>query len=183
MGKSNLAAKVYADAILQIAIVENSYDRIVEELLHLKDILQKKQEFYDFLHNPNIPSAGKKDALVEIFGRDFSSLLLNFIILMIDKQKQGILLEMIGEFFELSRDIHQKIFVEVTTSIPISLNTEKKLKGELSKIAGRQIYMRNVVDKSIMGGAVVRIGEKIIDGSVKSRLQQIREKVIKEISL
>lgn len=86
----------------------------------------------------------------------------------------------LGVSVEAYQDI-LRAYGEIITAIPIPEETAKKIEMEISKLLGRGVYLKRSVDESILGGAIIRIGKKTIDGSLRSKLQQMKEKIAKGI--
>lgn len=95
-----------------------------------------------------------------------------------DGEGNGMLLEIIEEFLNQARMEGQKPMAYVTTAVPIPDDTAKRLLLEISRLTGKETNLKLSVDESILGGVIVRIGDRIIDGSLKARLQGIRDELL-----
>jgi F-type H+-transporting ATPase subunit delta len=102
---------------------------------------------------------------------------LDTLITLSDQDRAGRVLHVIEEFSSCAAGATQKISGEVTTAIPIDDATLNRLATELSRITGKSVQLFQKVDASILGGAIIQVGEQIIDGSLRRKLDQIKERL------
>jgi len=171
----------YAEALFQVAKSEDLIEVVEDELYRLKETLHGNSELREFLSNLRIAPEGKKKALMEIFGKKVSSVTLNHLNLLIDLGRQRKLLPIIEEFAALAAAAREKVTAEVITSIPLSGEMVEKLSRELTKATKKQVFLKPRVDPSILGGAIVRVENKIIDGSLRHQLGQLRRAMVETI--
>lgn len=162
-----------------MARAEESLDRVEEELTLLKNGLESNAELKEFLSNLQVSSEGKKSALSQIFGEKVSTLTLNWTNLVIDQGRQRRLPSIIETFFMLAQESREKVTAEVITSVPLSEDLIQRLEKELSRASKKQVFLKPMVDESILGGVIVKIENKIIDGSVKHRLEEMKQEMLK----
>lgn len=173
--------RAYAQSILQVAQGEGVLDRVERELSQFKELLEKNDSLQEFLKDPKITSEGKQKAVGEILGGDVSGVTRHQIALILSQERAPLLLKIVEEFFRLATESRKKLTARVTTAVPLSEETGKKMEKILSEMAGEPVFLKNSVDPSILGGAVIRIGERIIDGSIKGQLLRLREGIAKKI--
>jgi F-type H+-transporting ATPase subunit delta len=176
---SDPLVKSYAEALFQVARAEEMLDRVEEELTRLNKSLDTNAELREFLSNPRITSDGKKSTLSEIFGEKISPITLHWINMVVDQGRQRRLPVIIETFLTLAQEAREKVTAEVITSIPLSEDLAKRLEQELSKVTRKRVFLKPMVDDSILGGVIVKIENKVIDGSVKHRLEEIKNEMIK----
>ncbi len=177
--RADSVVKGYASSLFHVAQPEDLVEVVEDELYRLKEVLQKNSELREFLSNLRIAPEGKKKAVVEIFGKGVSSVTLNHLNLVIDQGRQRKLVPIIEEFFALAAAAREKVTAEVITSIPLSEKMAEKLRRALTKATKKQVFLKPRVDPSILGGAIVRVENKIIDGSVRHQLEQMRRAMVK----
>jgi len=176
---SDPLVKSYAEALFQVARGEETLDRVEEELTRLNKSLDSNAELREFLSNPQISSDGKKSALFEIFGGKICPITLHWMNMVVDQGRQRRLPAIIEAFLTLTEDARDKVTAEVITSIPLPEDLAKRLEQELSKVTRKRVFLKPMVDDSILGGVIVKIENKVIDGSVKHRLEEIKNEMIK----
>jgi F-type H+-transporting ATPase subunit delta len=179
--RDDAVAKGYAEALFQIAKSEGLIEVVEDELYKLKETLEGNAELREFLSNLRIGLEGKKKALHEILGKDVSAITLNHLNLVIDQGRQRKLLRITEEFAALAAAAREKVTADVITSVPLSDAMVEKLTRELTKVTKKQVFLRSRVDPSIIGGAIIRVENKIIDGSLRHRLGQMRRAMIQII--
>ncbi|NIS61666.1 MAG: F0F1 ATP synthase subunit delta [Proteobacteria bacterium] len=179
--RADSVVKGYAEALFQVAKSEDIIEVVEDELYRLKEVLQGNAELREFLSNLRIASEGKKKAVMEIFGKGVSPVTLYHLNLVIDQGRQRKLLPIIEEFFSLAAAAREKVTAEVITSVPLSEKMAEKLRRALTKATKKQVFLKPRVDPSILGGAIVRVENKIIDGSLRHRLEQMRRAMVKTI--
>jgi F-type H+-transporting ATPase subunit delta len=176
---SDPVVKGYAEALFQVVQAEEVLDRVEEELTRLKNALETNAEVKGFLSNLQISPEGKKSAMSQIFGEKVSTITLNWLNLVIDQGRQRRLPNIIEAFFTLAQESREKVTAEVITSVPLTEDLIQRLEKELSKASKKQVFLKPMIDESILGGVIVKIENKIIDGSVKHRLEEIKQEMVK----
>ena len=125
---------------------------------------------------------GKRKALAEILlGKEVSGTTLRQIASAIEQDRGDLLLQIMEDFFRLAAESRQKITAEVTTAVPISEETRNRLEKTFSDLVGEAVFLKTLVDPSLLGGLLVRVGERIIDGSIRGQLLRMREGMSREI--
>lgn len=178
MGSDPLV-KGYAEALFQVARAEETLDLVEEELTRLNNSLESNAELREFLSNPQISSEGKKNALFQIFGKAVSPITLHWMNMVVDQGRQRRFPAILEAFFTLAQEAREKITAEVITSVPLPEDLTQRLEKELSKATGKQVFLKPLVDESILGGVIVKIENKVIDGSILHRLNEIKKEMVK----
>ena len=169
----------YAEALFQVARAEERVDRVEEELTQLSRSLESNAELKEFLSNPQLASTGKKSALFQIFGQSLSPITLNWVNMVIDQERQRRLPVIIESFFALAREAREKVTADVITAVALPEALAERLQKELSRATKKQVFLKPLIDESILGGVIVRIENKVIDGSIRHRLEEIKREMVK----
>jgi F-type H+-transporting ATPase subunit delta len=167
----------YARALFEMASVENAVSQVEEQLYRLRELLRTDPELLEFLKDPNVKREGKRHALTELFQGRVHSLVLNALFTISDQDRTGRLLPIIEEFSAVAAKARETVSGEVTTAIELDAAMLKKLTAELLRITGKNVQLFQKVDPSILGGAIIKVGEQIIDGSLRRKLDQIKERL------
>ena len=168
----------YARALLEMAQAENITGRVEEELFRLRELLKTNPNLMQFLKDPNVKPEGKRHALNELFQGRVHPLVLNAMITISDADRANRVLPIIEEFSAQASVARKKVSGEVTTAIALDQNLLQRLADELSRVTGQNVELLQKVDPSILGGAVIQVGEQIIDGSLRHKLEQIKSKLL-----
>lgn len=169
------AVERYARALFEVAVEENQLDRFIEELNAIKEILHANPELGKFLHDPRIQDTAKKDLIGRLLGTQVSPLIVNFVNITIDKDRATLLPAIIDYFQDLARNAKNIIKVRVETAFALDNVRRGKLIDRLEELTGKNIELEEHVIPALIGGMLIRIGDTIIDGTMKHHLERIRE--------
>ncbi len=165
----------YARALLEMAQAEGVVQRIEEELFRLRELLKSNPNLLEFLKDPNVTREGKRQALVELFQRRVQPLVLNTLVTISDTDRASHLQQIIEEFITLAAATRQKVSGDIITAIKLDDAMLAALSAELSRITNKSVQLFQKVDPAILGGAIIKVGEQVIDGSLRRKLNQIKE--------
>ncbi|SHH22009.1 F0F1 ATP synthase subunit delta [Tepidibacter thalassicus] len=174
---AKLVASRYANALFEVGIEGDKLDILNEELKAVVDIFKENEDFLNILKAPLVSKEEKK-VLVENVYKDRASLeMLNFLKVLIDKGRIGIIYEIFDEFKVLMNEKNNVLEAVAVTAVPMNEDMLKQLQEKLSKIKGKNILLKNEVDKSVLGGVLVKMGNEEIDGTLKTRLEKLQDKL------
>ena len=167
----------YARALFEMAQAEGVVARVEEELFRLRELLKANPELLEFLKDPNVKAEGKRSALGDLFQGRVHPLVLSTLITLSDQDRAGRVLHVIEDFSTVAAAARQTVTGEITTAITLDDATLNRLATELSRITGKNVKLLQKIDPAILGGAIITVGEQIIDGSLRRKLDQIKEKL------
>ena len=168
-----LATK-YARAIFELALEEEKLDEYDKYLNQVQADVFSLPEAVKFFQNPLIPHQAKKDLLTKAFKDELSAEVMNFLLLLVDKNRIGIFNEIYEIFTGLKNQEQGILVADVVMAFPLTKTQENQLTKKLAAITGKKIQIRKHEDKSILGGLIVTIGDKRIDGSAAGRLRALK---------
>ncbi len=167
-------ARKYSKAIFEIAQDENKLEEYGKELSDVRAVVFAQPDLKGFVTNPQIQPKAKKEVFTKLFAGELSQDVFNFLMLLVDKRRVALLEAIEAEYQLLSNEARGIVIADVTTAKPLSTVQEDKLVVKLQAVTGKTIKVRLHTDESIIGGVIVKIGDKRIDGSVTGRLQTLR---------
>ncbi len=167
----------YARALFEMAQAEGVVSRVEEELFHLRELLKANPELLQFLKDPNVKPEGKRQALGDLFQGRVHPLVLSTLISLSDQDRAGRVLHVIEDFSTIAAAARQTITGEVTVVVAVADATLGRMATELSRITGKNVKLLQKIDPAILGGAIITVGEQIIDGSLRRKLDQMRERL------
>ena len=174
MISSNIA-KRYARAFFNIAGEEQRYEDFSQELGSFSALLKENKVLSEFLANPVYDQPDKKAVVEALLAKlSLSPLTANFLKLLVDKRRIGILSDIERCYRKLVEDALKKVSVTVKTAFPLTDVLSARLLRELEKLTGRQVEMTVQEDPALLGGIVVRVGDTLYDGSIRTQLNHIR---------
>lgn len=171
----------YAEALFEIASSQNQVDLIEQELRALEAIFQENADLQQILYHPQITTADKKDLLSSIFTGKISVVTGNFLALLVDRRRETFFGDIVAEYVNLANAGRNIVTAQVVSAVELNDGERDKLDQTLTRLTGKKVQTSYTVDPSLIGGVVVRIGDKIIDGSIKTRLATLKER-LKSIS-
>jgi F-type H+-transporting ATPase subunit delta len=168
----------YAAALYDIASEQkNMVDKIESELKAIKGIIEDNPDLQRLLYHPQITPAAKKDLLEQLFKGKISEVTGNFLALLVDRRRETHLIDIVAEFVALANAGRNIITAKVATAVAMNDQEKGELNRVLARLTGKKIQTSYVVDPSLIGGVVVRMGDKFIDGSIKTRLAALKERL------
>lgn len=173
-------ARRWARAIFELGRETNSVSRLNADINSFAEIYAGHAELSSVLENPLVPEASREALLVEIAGRlGLSDLAKNTLRLLAQKRRVAALPLIARQLSRLADEDQNVLRAEVSTAGPVSDDYLAKLRAELEKATGKKVSISHKVDKSLIGGVVTRLGDRVIDGSVKTRLATFRESLLR----
>ena len=176
-----LASK-YALAMFEIATEQQTTDASLVELEKILNILKTNSELEGFVNNPLVPKISKKEVLKEVLAGEVSAVVMNFLFILVDKNRITLYESICKAYhgFINKRDGIEE--VKVTTARPLDKTQEEHIKTRVGKMLNKNIILNKRVDARIMGGIIIQVCDKLIDGSISRRLKNI-ERSIKSIDM
>ena len=159
----------YSKAIFEIAEEKNQVKEIYEMLNSAMVLYRTDKEFKNFILNPLIDNEQKKSVLNEIFGKDNSENL-NILLYILDKGRMNCIKYIVAEYLKIYYKKNRILDVRATFTKELTDEQKKKLINKLSQKTGKEINLEIKIDKDILGGGIIKIGDKIIDGSIRREL-------------
>ena len=159
----------YSKAIFDIAEEKNQVKEIYELLNSVMVLYRTDKEFKNFIRNPLISNEEKKLVLNEIFGKDNRDNL-NILLYILDKGRINCIKYIVAEYLKIYYRKNRILDVRATFTKELTEEQKKKLIDKLSQKTGKEINLEIKIDKNILGGGIIRIGDKIIDGSIRREL-------------
>ena len=171
----NTYARAFADAVMDKRL---DPAKTLAEAQQISALLRESGDLREVWVAPSIPAEQKRAVLDAIMKRTgISQIVRNFVAVLIDKQRVNILSEIVSEF---AHELNQRLGfteAEITTTRELSPDESRALEADLAKVSGKKIRARYDQDRSILGGAIARVGRTVYDGSVKGQLERIREQL------
>jgi len=169
-------AEVYARALFQVAREHGKLDLLREQLGQFADALRQHRELAVFFFSPYFSTQEKEQALGRLLV-DTDVHLVNFLRLLIENHRMPVIFRARQEYEKLWREENRMLPVEITSAIELDPATTESVGRRIGERAGRKVTLAVKVDPDILGGIVVRIGNSILDASIRNRLEQLRRAV------
>lgn len=167
--------KGYARALYEIARVEGDVGRVSDELYRIARAVESNHELRRALTDIAIPFAGKEQLLQELLGKQASPHTLNALRFVISQGKARELVEIADALAQITAAESNKQVAEVRAAIPLSTEQKVALAQALNQATGYNVEIKAIVDPSVIGGVVAKVGDVVIDGSVRGKLEQLKQ--------
>ena len=171
-------AEVYARALFEAAKEHDVLDRVHGELGEFADVLGENRDLQVFLFSPYFTSEEKKDGVARIVS-DADERLVNFLQLLAERHRMPVLFRIRRAFDDMWAEENRLLPVIVTSAVELDERLLREIGDRIEEQTGRQVELTSRVDPDVLGGLVVRVGNMVMDASVRSRLEQIRKQVTK----
>jgi len=169
-------AQVYARSLFEVAREQGKLDELREQLAQFADALDQNRDLAVFFFSPYFSTNEKQEALGGLLdGADPA--LMNFLALLIENHRMPVIFRIRHEFERLWDEENRTLAVEITSAIELDPAMTEGLGKTIGERAGRKVTLAARVDPDILGGIVVRVGNSILDASIRNRLEQLRRHV------
>ena len=171
-------AEVYARALFEAARDDEVLDRVHDELTQFADALDDDRNLQVFLFSPYFSSEEKKDGIRRIVS-DADERVLNFLELLAERHRMPALFRIRRIFDDLWADENKLLPVIVTSATELDAGLVEDIGKRIEDQTGRRVELSSNVDPDVLGGLMVRVGNMVLDATVRNRLEQLRKQVVK----
>jgi F-type H+-transporting ATPase subunit delta len=169
-------AAVYARSLFEVAKEQGKLDSVREQLGEFADALEQTRELQVFFFSPYFSTTEKQDGLDRaVSGAD--AVIVNFLKLLIENHRMPVIFRVRRGYDELWEEENKLLPVRVTSAVELDKSTVSQIGDKIAEQTGRKVELSSEVDPDILGGIVVRVGNSILDASIRNRLEQLRRQV------
>ncbi|SFH69228.1 ATP synthase F1 subcomplex delta subunit [Tindallia magadiensis] len=174
-----LVAAKYAKALFQAIQETESLEpaAALDQLDVIAASFDEVPKFYELYISPVVGDKEKKEMLETVFKGKLSPEIYHFLLILIDKQREMYFLEILSIFKKITDEHMKKLKATAITAVPLSEETFAKLQKTLGKLSGKEVELTNKVDESIIGGVQLRMGDKVIDGTLSRQLNLMKDEL------
>jgi F-type H+-transporting ATPase subunit delta len=169
-------AEVYARSLFEVALEQGKLDELREQLGQFADALDQNRELAVFFFSPYFSTKEKQDGLERLLD-GAEETFLNFLKLLIENHRMPVIFRTRQQFERMWERENQLLPVDITSAIALDQETTENLGRTIGERAGRKVRLAAHVDPDILGGIVLRVGNSILDASIRNRLEQLRRHV------
>jgi len=175
------ASLQYANALADVALAQGAAEAALKQLGDFAAAFGVSAELRNFLTSPGVPREAKREVIEKIAGRiGAGKIIRNFLFVIADHQRTHILPEIVASFQDVIRQRQGIAEAEISSAIELSAAQKKRFAQTLERLTGKKIDAKYSLDPALLGGAVVRVGDTIYDGSVRSSLNEMRVRLAAE---
>jgi F-type H+-transporting ATPase subunit delta len=170
--------KRYAAALFKTAQNAEVIDLVESDLGLVSYTFESSPVLVEAVSSPLIPARKKKQVLGSIFDGKVHEVTLHYLYLLIDNRREQVIAETESEYIALANEARGIVSAEVTSAVELTDGEMTALRKQLSKLTGKKVTLNISIDESILGGLVVRIGDRVLDGSLKGHLGRIKDEFL-----
>jgi F-type H+-transporting ATPase subunit delta len=171
-------AAVYARSLFEVAKDQDKLDLVRDQLGAFADALHETRDLQVFFFSPYFSTAEKEDGLDRVVS-DADPVILNFLKLLIEKHRMPVVFRIRASYDALWEDENRLLPVQITSAVELDKEIVSQLGDRIAEQTDRKVDISADVDPDILGGIVVRVGNSVLDASVRNRLDQLRRQVAK----
>jgi F-type H+-transporting ATPase subunit delta len=169
-------ARVYAHALFEAAKDSGKLDQIRDQLAEVANVISENQDLQVFLLSPYFSTAEKREGIERaISGAEPE--LVNFLELLIEKHRTPAIFRIRDRFEELWAEENKRLDVTVTSAVELDQSVIERVGEEIEKQTDRKVELHSEIDPDILGGLVLRVGNMVLDASLRSKLEKLRKEV------
>jgi F-type H+-transporting ATPase subunit delta len=170
-------AQVYARALFEVAAEHDKIDLVREQLGEFAEALNDSHELQMFFFSPYFSTDEKQDGLRRAV-TDADESVLNLLLVLLENHRMPVIFRVRREYDRLWREANQLLAVSITSAVELDPSVAERVGDEIGRQTGRTVELTSAVDPEILGGIVVRVGNSIIDASIRTRLDNLRKQVV-----
>ena len=175
------ASLQYANALADVALAQGAAEPTLKQLADFGAAFTESSELRNFLTSPGVPRAAKHGVIEKIAARiGAGKIIRNFLFVIADHHRTHILPEIVAAFQDVIRQRQGVAEAEISSAVELSAAQKKKFAQTLERLTGKKIEAKYSLDPALLGGAVVRVGDTIYDGSVRHSLNEMRARLVAE---
>jgi F-type H+-transporting ATPase subunit delta len=173
-------ARVYADALFEIAKEKGKLDTIRDQLGRVADALERDRELAVFFFSPYFSTAEKRDGIARAVV-DAEPELTNFLELLVEKRRMPVIFHIRRLFDEMWAEENKLLEVTLTSAVELDPEIVRRVGEEIERQTDRKVQLQSRVDEQLVGGLVLQVGNMVLDGSIRNRLEKLRKEVAQAV--
>jgi F-type H+-transporting ATPase subunit delta len=177
MARGGSAPRRYAEAVFELAERDNALDRWHDDLRMAAEVAADP-DVSRLVDSPRVPMEEREDALQKAFGSQLAPAAFNLVRLLARRQKLELLGPIAAEYQRLLNQRRGVVPAVITSARPLSADEDRAIRDRVAAMTGATLDVTTAIDPALIGGLTVRIGDRLIDASVRGRLERLREQLL-----
>lgn len=167
----------YARALFEAARAEGVLDNVEDELFRFGRVLEQRGDLQMALSEATVDPAARQSLVEDILGGRVSTETTALVSFVVAAGRAGSLVEIVDQLVKLAAAERRKAVAEVVSAVPLDGPTQARLAVALSKVTGRDVEVKLVVDPAVIGGLSARVGDQVIDGTVRNQIERMKDQL------
>lgn len=173
----------YAKALYDVAITKDRVNKYIHDLSDIVELIDQSADIKQVIRHPEITVKEKKNFFIKLLKGKIDEDLLTFILILVEKDRILYLREKLAELKKLDLEARGSIVATVQSAVPLKDYQRKKLIESLMNRYNKQIILEETIDPQILGGIVIKVGDDLIDGSLRSTVDDLRQNMFSTIEV
>lgn len=174
---AQIIVKRYATALFEIAFDKGAMIQFEEEAKMILDLLGAEPEYIELLSHPGILEQQKIELIEKAFSGQVSDEFIGLMALVIKKARTEYLIPVLEKFIQMAKEAAGLLKATVTSAAPLTNQQLAQIKSNIENSTGKTIEMETTIDSSIIGGLIIRVGDKVVDGSIKGQMDALKSEL------
>lgn len=176
---AKLVSKTYAQALFELAVEENKTAPFMEEAAGLLEVIRTNVEFGQFMNHPKIQKEDKIEVVKNVFENQISKELVGFLVTIVEKDRYTEIEDILGEFIAAIKEYNNIGTAYVTTAIALENKEKQDIESRLLATTKYEtIECVYDVDESLIGGMVIKMGDRVVDSSIRTKLDKLQRELL-----
>ncbi len=176
---AKLVSQVYGDALFEEAVERDSIEEWYEDVTDLKETFKANPDLGELLNHPQIPKEDKISVIENIFRDNLPAELTGFLIVIVDKNRQKYMEEIFDHFLDRVKEYENIGVAEITSAVELSGEQREKIEKKILETTSfKSLEASYKVDEELLGGIKIRIGDRVVDSTVKTRLDKLTAELL-----
>ena len=167
----------YAQALFQIAQAEGALEQVEDELFRFARILENETRLREAITDPALPPERRGEMIQELLQNKATPVTINIISFIVQQGRARELPKIFDSLVALAAEERRKAIAEVRSAVPLDEQQRDRVKQAIESATGKQVELKVLVDPTVIGGLLVRVGDQVFDGTVRRRLQMAKEQI------
>lgn len=177
MADADELVKGYAEALFKVVQAEGELDTVEDELYRFGKLLEENYELKRALSEQGVDHSSRVKILEELLGDKVSPHTLGMLTFIVAQDRARMLPEILEEMSRIAAESRDSALAEVRSAVPLDENQRAELTRALQRATGKTIELKVLIDPTVLGGIVAKVGDTVIDGTIRHRIEQLKEQV------
>ena len=173
-----MVAKRYAKAMFELALEQGRLDEIAADLTKVRDSIAENAPWREWLANPQVSAQDKQSAVHQLYGEKVSSEVLHLLLILLKNRRALLIHQVVNSYMEMLDEHKGVVHAQVSSAFPLTEAEEEHLAASLKEMTGKTVVLHKEIDPELIGGVLVRIGDRLYDGSVRGYLQRMEKQLV-----
>lgn len=172
---AKLVLRPYATALFEIAKEQDKTEEFAKQVKVVIDTIEQNDQYMELLLHPKVTQEEKIELINTVFNQKVADEIAGILTIIVQKGRQNVLLDILKEFLILVNEHLGILKATVTSAVELNEKQLRQIKVNIQKTTDKEVDLHAVVDQSIIGGMIIRVGDNVVDASIAGRIQELKE--------